>query len=81
MRTAYLRAAIDAESMLVNNYLLIPASERSKAIPPFCAPSESTTDQAERILSNYIAQNPQSTHLDVAVLLRFAFVKAWPCPY
>lgn len=48
-------------------------------VVPFCIPQSSTVQQAAMILKNELLQKPENNHEEILLIIRRAFVAAWPC--
>jgi hypothetical protein len=53
----------------------------TKAMHGYCFPDGVTRVQSKDVVCKYLRDNPSERHLSGTVLVRKAFIKAWPCAY
>ena len=47
--------------------------------PPYCAPPNTNINQARKIFASYLAEHPESRHLNAARIIISALSEAFPC--
>jgi hypothetical protein len=69
--TGYIQGFLEGHSVLI---------VVSGAKPSYCRPENAGTEQVGRIVTKFLKDNPDKTHLAISVLVERALIDAFPCP-